>query len=360
MTEEEVEDTSQGLEDGGQSTVYELKEVNLGTVEEPRPTFISASLSEGDENKYMSLLTECRDVFTWSYKEMLGLDLKVVVHHSRSNRGAPVAGKPLILYIVVQEKSLGALLAQEREKGKERALYYLSRTLNGVEINYSPIEKTCLALFFAINKLRHYIQAFTVPLIAKADSIKYVLSRPIISGRLAKWEFMLQQYDIVYVPQRVVKGKTLVDFLADHPVPSDWELSEDLPDDEVLFIETSGRWVMFFDGATWKSGARAGIVLILPKNHMLPYSFALAELCSNNVAKYQTLIIGLQMTLEIGLMEKFESVTLEHVLRTKNKKAGALANLATALMDLDNVPLIYRFGGDGLYLLLGLHMGKRM
>ena len=70
---------------------------------------------------------------------------------------ASTAGKPLILYIVAQERSIGALLAQEKERGKERALYYLSRTLTGAELNYSPIEKMCLALFFAIDKLRHYM-----------------------------------------------------------------------------------------------------------------------------------------------------------------------------------------------------------
>ena len=62
---------------------------------------------------------------------------------------APIQGWPLILYIAAQERSLGVLLAQENEEGKENALYYLSRTLNGAEFNYSPIEKTCLALMFA-------------------------------------------------------------------------------------------------------------------------------------------------------------------------------------------------------------------
>ena len=36
--------------------------------------------------------------------------------------GALVPGKPLILYIAAQERSLGALLAQEEEKRKECAL----------------------------------------------------------------------------------------------------------------------------------------------------------------------------------------------------------------------------------------------
>ena len=40
--------------------------------------------------------------------------------------GALIPGNPLVLYIAAQENSLGALMAQENEKGKERALYYLS------------------------------------------------------------------------------------------------------------------------------------------------------------------------------------------------------------------------------------------
>ncbi|TYK01744.1 uncharacterized protein E5676_scaffold775G00730 [Cucumis melo var. makuwa] len=234
----------------------------------------------------------------------------------------------------------------------------------------------CLALFFAIDKLRHYMQAFTVHLVAKADPIKYVLSRPIISGRLAKWAIILQQYDIVYISQKAIKGQALADFLANHPIRSDWKLCKDLPDDEVFFTEMVEPWTMYFDGAPRRSGAGAGIVLISPEKHMLPYSFALAELCSNNVAEYQALIIGLQMALEIRvsfieiygdskliinqlslqydvkhedlkpyftyarqLMERFDSVMLENVPRTENKRADALANLATALMMSDNVAL---------------------
>ncbi|KAA0039307.1 uncharacterized protein E5676_scaffold169G001000 [Cucumis melo var. makuwa] len=79
--EEDAEDVPQSLEDGGQSTVDELKEVNLGTIEEPRPTFISVSLSSEEDGKYMSLLTEYKDIFAWSYKEMPRLDPKVAVHH---------------------------------------------------------------------------------------------------------------------------------------------------------------------------------------------------------------------------------------------------------------------------------------
>ena len=81
MFEEDTKAASLSLEDGGQSTIGELKEVNLGTIKDPRPTFISAQLSDDDENEYVSLLKAYKDVFAWSYKERSRLDPKVVVHH---------------------------------------------------------------------------------------------------------------------------------------------------------------------------------------------------------------------------------------------------------------------------------------
>ena len=96
--------------------------------------------------------------------------------------GAPVPGKPLILYIAAQEKSLGALCVQKTEEGNEIGLYYLSRTLVGAELKYSPIEKIYLSLIFSIQKLRHFMQAYMVQAISKADPIKCILSRPILNG----------------------------------------------------------------------------------------------------------------------------------------------------------------------------------
>ena len=52
---------------------------------------------------------------------------------------APVQGRPLILYTAALERSLGAMLAQNSDEGKENALYYISRTMVGAEINYSPM-----------------------------------------------------------------------------------------------------------------------------------------------------------------------------------------------------------------------------
>jgi len=141
--------------------------------------------------------------------------------------GAPMPGEPLILYIAAQERSLRTLCVQKNEKGKEIALYYLSRILVGDKYKYSPIEKIYMSLIFIIQKLRHYMQAYMVQVISKADPIKYILSRPILNGQLTKWVVILKQYDLVCMPQRVVKGQAMAYFLTYHPIPNDWELKDD-------------------------------------------------------------------------------------------------------------------------------------
>ncbi|KAG9447250.1 hypothetical protein H6P81_013378 [Aristolochia fimbriata] len=68
------------FEEGGQATVDELNKVDLSIAEDPRPTFLSASLMAEEEAEYMALLHKYRDIFTWNYMEMPGLDPRVAVH----------------------------------------------------------------------------------------------------------------------------------------------------------------------------------------------------------------------------------------------------------------------------------------
>ena len=79
-SDDEPNEAPRAIEDGGQATVDELKELNLGTSEEPRPIYVSSLLTSEEESKYFELLMEYKDVFAWIYKEMPGLDPTVAVH----------------------------------------------------------------------------------------------------------------------------------------------------------------------------------------------------------------------------------------------------------------------------------------
>ncbi|XP_019229834.1 PREDICTED: uncharacterized protein LOC109210816 [Nicotiana attenuata] len=86
--DEDAKDAPPELEEGVKTTVVALKEVNLGVVEDLKPTYVGASLTNDEEGKYIELLKEFKDVFAWSYKEMPCLDHKVVVHHLAVRRSA--------------------------------------------------------------------------------------------------------------------------------------------------------------------------------------------------------------------------------------------------------------------------------
>ena len=65
--------------------------------------------------------------------------------------------KPFLLYTDTSYIGLGVILSQEDDQGKEKVISYLSRSLSIHEKNYSATEIECLAIIFAIKKLRPYL-----------------------------------------------------------------------------------------------------------------------------------------------------------------------------------------------------------
>lgn len=84
-------------------------------------------------------------------------------------------------------------------------------TLSGYEFNYVFIERECLVMVFASQKLLHYMLTHTVKLIAKIDPLKYLLSKATLTSRLAKWVMILSEFDIEHVDRRTIKGQLITD-----------------------------------------------------------------------------------------------------------------------------------------------------
>uniref|UniRef100_A0A2N9GLW9 Uncharacterized protein n=1 Tax=Fagus sylvatica TaxID=28930 RepID=A0A2N9GLW9_FAGSY len=605
-SDDEPDEAPHAIEDGGQATVDELKELNLGTVDEPRPIFISALLTPAEEKEYLELLTEYKDVFAWTYKEMPGLDPRVAVHRlaikqeARPVKQAQRRFRPELLPQIEAEvnkleqagfirevqfpKWIANIVPVRKKNGQIRvcvdfrdlnracpkddfplpntelmvdstigheALSFMDGSSGYNQIRMAPEDEELTAfrtpkgiycykvmpfglknagatyqramqkifddilhkivqcyvddlvvktrkreehirdLRIVFNRLRKYqlkmnplkcafgvtsgkflgfiirhrgievdqskidaIQRMPEPKnlrelrslqghlayirrfhikpsrtmsavqsaneegyqfrrknnhlglfwpkkneVEKEKALYYLQSKanwsrieifphrenvPVISGRLAKWSVAFQEFEIAYVPQKAIKGQALANFLADHPIPADWELSDDFPDEDVLYTEILPPWMMFFDGAARREESGAGVVFVSPQKHMLPFAFRLNEPCSNNVAEYQALIAGLQMALDMKisylevygdsklvinqllthyevrneglvpyfrlatrLIEEFDGISLEHIPRSENKIADALANLATTLAlseeERVNVPVCNRW-----------------
>ena len=54
--------------------------MNLGTEEAKKEVKIETSLSASTRKEMIDLLKEYVDVFVWSYQDMSGLDMDIVVH----------------------------------------------------------------------------------------------------------------------------------------------------------------------------------------------------------------------------------------------------------------------------------------
>jgi hypothetical protein len=57
-----------------------LEEVDIGSGDKPRPTFVSANLQPDFREELIKLLKEYKDCFAWDYSEMPGLDRSIVEH----------------------------------------------------------------------------------------------------------------------------------------------------------------------------------------------------------------------------------------------------------------------------------------
>ena len=134
------------------------------------------------------------------------------------------------------------------------------------------LEKTCCALAWAAKRLRQYMLNHTTWLISKMDPIKYVFEKPALTGRIARWQMLLSEYDIEYRTQKEIKGSILAYHLAHQPIDDYQSIRFDFPDEDVMYLkmkdceeplhdegpEPGSRWGLIFDGAVNAYGKGIG------------------------------------------------------------------------------------------------------
>ncbi|GJX54977.1 reverse transcriptase domain-containing protein [Tanacetum coccineum] len=74
---------------------------------------------------------------------------------------APREHEELIIYLAAAKEAISAVLMTDRE-GRQIPVYFVSRTLRGPEVNYTPMKKLVLALLSASKRLKRYFQAHTI------------------------------------------------------------------------------------------------------------------------------------------------------------------------------------------------------
>uniref|UniRef100_A0A2N9HY76 Uncharacterized protein n=1 Tax=Fagus sylvatica TaxID=28930 RepID=A0A2N9HY76_FAGSY len=136
---------------------------------------------------------------------------------------SPKEGEPLYIYLAVSDKAVSAAIIRD-DSGEQRPVYYTSKTMNGAETRYLPLQKLALALFVTAKKLPHYFQAHTM-IVLTSLPLKALFRSSDFSGQISKWGAQLGAYDVRYKPRTAIKGQVLADFITEF-APGDSILTE--------------------------------------------------------------------------------------------------------------------------------------
>ena len=160
----------------------------------------------------------------------------------------PRLGLPYSLDTDASEAQWGCTVLQTHEDGHRYPVGYWSRTLSSAERNYSTTEKECLAIVWAIQTLRPYLERERFTVNTDHHSLRWVMNLVDASGRLARWRLRFAEYDFDVTYVKGIKN-FLADALSRIPstggttVPVDEEIpcysAVDLEDD-TLYTEESG------------------------------------------------------------------------------------------------------------------------
>lgn len=116
-----------------------------------------------------------------------------------------------------------------------------------------------------------------------------------LSGRLTRWHLLLDEFNISYVTQTLIKGKVIADYLAKNPIP--WISAHDRPnpDESILNIETEKDTLIgacTLIGAVNVHGNQIGANLISAVGAHFPVAIELKFSYTNNMAEYEACTRG--------------------------------------------------------------------
>ncbi|XP_070010342.1 uncharacterized protein [Nicotiana sylvestris] len=251
----------------------EIEPVNLGNLEEVQETMISIHTDERTRDVLIQLLFEFKDVFAWSYDDMPGLSVDLVVHKLPTYPNYP--------HVQQKQKKFKTDIS---DKIKEEVTKQLKA---GVLMDEEDAKKTAFTTPWGTYCYR------VMPFGLKNVGATYMRTMTAISP------------DMMH---QTMKAQALADHLAENPVDDEYQpLNTYFHDEDVNSVEVisedTNAWKMFFDGAVNAKGIGIGAILISPASQHYPATARLRFFYTNNTTEYESCIMGLNIAIDQDVEE---------------------------------------------------------
>ncbi|GJS52497.1 reverse transcriptase domain-containing protein [Tanacetum coccineum] len=182
-----------------------------------------------------------------------------------------------MMYLAVTNEAVSAVLLTERD-GRQMPIHYITRSLQGAETNYAPMEKLALALVHAAIRLREAISKLT--------------TRSSLTGqpnRASCWDNSRRQ-----------EGSAIKGQVVNNPWVEDILESSNARDGSYSWPERA--WNYISDGAHIE-GSVSRPHLISSSDEVYPLRVRLNFSNSNNDAEYEALLDGLRIANEMQVKD---------------------------------------------------------
>lgn len=170
-------------------------------------------------SKSLSNLTRKKATWKWGKEEECAFNKLKELLSSPPVLQQVQESEPFLLRTDASNYAIGAVLLQG-EKDKEHPIEYASRLLIPAERNYSTTEREALAVVWAVQKFRGYIEGSEITILTDHQPLKWLFALKSPTGRLARWSLLLQSYNLrfEYTPG---KQNVIADTLSRPPCTSE-------------------------------------------------------------------------------------------------------------------------------------------
>ena len=154
--------------------------------------------------------------------------------------------QPWHVYCDASAVAVGSALCQPaKDGGRDHPIAFASKQLTDAERNYTTTEREALAMVFSVKKFRHYLLMNKVIFFVDHMALRYLVNKPDLSGRLARWILLLTEFDysVQFKPGKMHLQADHLSRLSEEMGTE--EIDDEFPDGRLFTVQKVPLWYSY-------------------------------------------------------------------------------------------------------------------